>query len=242
MYVFTSHALGFKFTSKVCREYGLGKNWYCEKEKEKKADDVMSIQELLEMDIAGEEKAELLNEVWDLYRKRAVMSGEREDLMKFLEVQHVIARKGTDFGRNLQKIVDREPKYSNTDSDYKIATDEVIRDAEIDYYLKLGSKRYVLVFVHNADCTHCVRQLPFILNFKEKWGFGNLGVTASNQYFSELDENVRDEGIIKDEAIRSYPTLLLLDTKEREKIFLTRGLTILSEIEKRATEIIKERA
>lgn len=82
--------------------------------------------------------------------------------------------------------------------------------------------------------------MPFILEFKTKRGFRNLGVTTSTQYFTELDENVTDETITKDEAIQDYPTLLLLDTAKREKIFLSKGITTLDAMEKRATEIIKE--
>lgn len=39
----TSHASGFKFTPEVCKEYGLGKSWYCKEDKKLDTNDLTEI-------------------------------------------------------------------------------------------------------------------------------------------------------------------------------------------------------
>lgn len=230
-------ASGFKFTPEFCEERGLGKYWYCQpletKEKEITAKDILS------SDMPGEQKAAVLNEMWELYRKRAVMDGKQEDIDRFLEVQNVITVQAKLFAQKAQMTVESNPLYAGTNSTYKSQTDWQIEDAEMDHYLKSGAKRYTVVMVYDPKCPSCIRQVSILQELKAKWGFANLGVSLGDEFLGGLDANVSDQAIAKDKAIQGLPTLLLMDNEER--IFLSKGLTTTEEVEKLAVQIIKGR-
>src|ERR1700722_8736743 len=100
--ILSTDALAFRFTEKVCQEYGLGKNWYCEKDEEKAND--ITANDILEADIPPEQKAIKINELWERQRKIAVITGKREDIERFYITQRFIAKKGIDFARNVQHL------------------------------------------------------------------------------------------------------------------------------------------
>ncbi len=111
--IIAEKAYAFKFTAKICEEYNLGKNWYCEEKEENKDDKDREVtaNDILSSSILPEEKAVKINELWELQRKRAVITGEKKDLEKFLETQFIIAQKGVDFARNIQLITESNPKW-----------------------------------------------------------------------------------------------------------------------------------
>ena len=67
-------AAGFKFTTEICKKYGLGKNWYCESDKK---EDAIKAEDILNSNLPGEEKARLLEGLRDLHTKRAVIDGKQ---------------------------------------------------------------------------------------------------------------------------------------------------------------------
>ncbi len=232
---FSAYSAGFKFTKKFCAERGLGSNWYCQAEEKESIDDIM------ESNIPALQKAQILNQLWEFYRAKAVIDAKEEDIEKFLEINSLISQKAVLFAHKAQRIVNSSPKYSAVQSNYKANTDQAIKDATKVHYLKEGSKRYALVMVYSTLCSHCIMQLPNVLKIKEKWGFANLGISVTGDFLKGFDENISEPSITKDSAIQAFPTLILLDKTAKEKIFLSKGLTSTEEIEDRALSIIKER-
>jgi conjugal transfer pilus assembly protein TraF len=237
----SANAGGFKFTPEICKKMGLGKSWYCGEAKSDKGIKEGAAIKILELGIEPEEKAELLNQLWETQRKRAVITGKRHDIENALETQSIIAKKGVAFAKNAQKIADSDPRYSVAASNYKADTEDAIKDAEQSYALNVGRDRYVLVMIYNKECPSCQRQLPEILKFCNKWHYKNLGVAVTEEFFEGLDSSIFDDSVVADEAIESIPTLLLLDSVTEEKIFLSKGITRVGEMESKMAKIIKER-
>ncbi len=236
-------SLAFKFTPEVCREYGLGSNWYCEAEKNdlQEPSNAMIAEDILNSDLAPEIQATMLNELWETQRKRAVITGEKDEIQKFLTTHYLIAEKGIGFARNVQRLIDTNPKLANSESYYKNITESRQKDEEKAEILSSAVSRYGLVFIYNSGCSHCIRQLPIIAKFRTEYRFKVMGITVDNNYFAGLDENIIDSAVINDPMVQAFPTILLLDKKHPEKIFIAKGLTTLDELEQRIVSRIKER-
>lgn len=233
-------AQAFKFTNEICKEYGLGKNWYCEKKAENQ-DNALTAIDILESSIPPEQKAIKINELWERQRKIAVITGKREDLERFLVTHRLIADKGVGFARKIQHLIDTNPTFSASESYYKSISEEAIKEAEKQAILQASRGRYGLVFVYNSTCPHCIRQLPIIQSFKAAYRFKTLGISTDNNFFKGLDENIVDEQVVNDPNIQSIPTILLLDKQSPAKIFISKGLTTLDELEARIANRIMER-
>jgi len=238
--VASNEAQAFKFTEKICLEYGLGRNWYCEQEDENKNRNITA-NDILNSNIPPEQKALKLNELWEKQRKIAVITGKKEDLERFLITQRLIAEKGVDFARSIQHIIDTTPQFSISQSYYKSISDESIRESEKQAILDVSKKRYALVFIYNSNCPHCLRQLPIIKNFRLIHKFKVLGISLDDNYFDGLDENVTDEKIFLDPNVQSFPTVLLLDKQSPAKIFISNGLITLDKLEERIVDRVTER-
>jgi len=74
-----ANAGGFKFTAEICKKMGLGKNWYCGEARTDKSPKEGAAKEILESGVEPEDKAELLNQLWETQRRRAVITGATTD-------------------------------------------------------------------------------------------------------------------------------------------------------------------
>ena len=234
---------GFKFTPEVCKKYGLGKNWYCESKDNKKnvREKDTDIEDILNSNLPGEKKAELLEGIRELHTKRAVMDGRQEDVDKAMKIQGIFAKKAVEYAKLAQRTVESDPKLAMSHSNFKYDTEKAIAGEELAGYLREGSKRYILVMIYNPNCAGCQAQLPKILRMKEKWGYSNLGISITEEYFEGFDENISDSEVAKDEVVVKYPTIVALDTQVEEKIFLSNGITQVEEMEEKLGKLIKER-
>jgi conjugal transfer pilus assembly protein TraF len=229
----------FKFTNKVCEEYGLGKNWYCQEDENQS--DTLTANDILESSLPPEQQAIKLNELWEQQRKIAVITGKEEDIKNFLITHRLIAAHGVDFARKIQHLIDTKPEFSSSESYYKRISDEAIKSEKKQTILQSSNKRYALVFVYNSSCMHCSRQLPIIQKFKSVYRFKTLGITTDNNFFEGLDENLVDEQVFADPNVQAIPTILLLDKLSPERIFISKGLITLDELESRIANRIMER-
>ncbi|MEK6733578.1 MAG: conjugal transfer protein TraF [Pseudomonadota bacterium] len=234
--VFSSPALAFKFTAETCQKYGLGKYWYCEEAPDKNE---IGVKEIMNSSMSPEDKATQLNQLWEVQRKRAVITGERQEIEKFLETHNLIINKGIDFAKNTQGLIEATPTLANSNSYYKNMHEQNIREQEYNDILENSNKRYGLVFVYSSGCQHCHRQLPIILKLQDK--FKVMGISVDGNYFEGLDENIVDENIANDPLVQAYPTILLLDKAKPAKIFISKGLTSLTELEEKIVKRISER-
>ena len=229
----------FKLTEEKCIEYGLGRNWYCEKEEAKENSNAGSItpQDILNSSMPPESKAAALNDLWEFSRKIAVITGKKEDLEQFLNVQNIIASLGVDFARNIQRINDTNPKYALSESYYKNISDKAISDVEKEALLKDAATRYGIAFIYSSTCSYCVREYPIILALRSLYGFRILGVSVNADYFQDLDENITSSGL----NIKALPTVMLLDKEHPARIFIAQGITTLDDLENKIVSRIKER-
>lgn len=236
-------SLAFKFTPEVCQEYGLGSNWYCEAGKNdlQESSNEMTADDILNSALAPETQAAMLNELWETQRKRAVITGEREEIQKFLTTHNLITERGINFAKKVQKVIETNPKLANSESYYKNITEASLKDKEKIEVLRNAPNRYGLVFIYSSGCHHCSRQLPIITKFREEYKFKVIGITIDKNYFAGLDENITDSSVINDPMVQVFPTILLLDKKRPKKIFIAKGLTTLDELEQRIVSRIKER-
>lgn len=232
-----SQCFAFKFTPEICQKYGLGKNWYCEnhskEEKEISAGDVMN------SDLAPEEKAYQLNRLWETQRQRAVITANKQDIEKFLETHNLIINKGIDFAKVTQNLIENSPILANSESYYKNLSDQKIKEEEKQEILKNAHKRYGLVFVYSSTCQYCHMQLPILLELQLK--IRVMGISTGGNYFAGLNENITDKNIVNDQLVQAFPTILLLDKKRPAKIFISKGLTSLETLEEKIVRRIKER-
>lgn len=239
-----SNLHAFEFTPEICQKYGLGDSWYCGKVKntEQEPDSNSSINTIMKMEVPPEQKAVLLNELWERQNKRAVITGDKQDLEQLLITQRFIAQKGSDFARNMARLVETNPEFSNSESYYKNISDQYIERAEKEQLLKSSHKRYLLAFVYSSGCPYCQRQLPIIFSLQEQFGIKLLGVSVDGEFYSELEDNVYDSGVASDPNIKAYPTMLLVDKEKNERIFVAKGVTTKDELENRIYKILKERS
>ena len=109
-----SEVYAFEFSQEVCEDYGLGSNWYCkDNERDKrKMPDLPIAEDIMKQNIAPEEKAIQLNQLWEVQQKRAVISGERQDLENVLQTQRLIAKLSTDFAKNMVRLTQTDPRFS----------------------------------------------------------------------------------------------------------------------------------
>lgn len=232
-------ASNFKFTPEICKEYGLGKNWYCENNKKISDNYLESIKYVLDSTLPGEGKAYILESLRDIHTKRAVMDGHQYDIDAASEIQNILASKSVEFAKKMQKAVDSNPKFSVTHSNYKEEVEEEILRIQTADILKEAGKRYILIMIYNSSCLACQLQLPKVIRMKELWGFKNLGVSENRNDLFGFDEQIADSDVFKDNAIIELPTLLLLDTKNQEKIFLSKGITQVEEMENKILRLMK---
>jgi conjugal transfer pilus assembly protein TraF len=228
----------FKLTPEICKEYGLGSNWYCSELKSNEEQEVTP-EDILASDLAPEVQAEVMGAFWDKSRKRAVMTGKQEDVELFLKYQHAIARLGVDFARKAQALAESTPSFANSESNYKNSAMAAVKEATQRHILARGKKRYALVFVYHAECPYCLRQLPIIQEFAHTSGYKVLGVTPDKEHLPGL-ESVTDPQISQDPGILAFPTMLLLDIKKGKKIFISKGVTTLDDIERLIVDRISE--
>ena len=233
----------FVFDEKACLEYGLGKNWRCESKdqlEEENTQNDLTANDILKSPIPPEEKATRLNELWEVQRKRAVITEDKKEIEGFLETHNIIINKGVNFSKHVQKIIDNNPKLANSQSYYKNRVEEEIKDEEKDEILNRVRLRYGLAFIYSSSCTHCGKQFPIILEFKKKYKLNVLGITMDEHYFPGLDENIVDPNIADDPMIVALPTMILVDKQNPTKLFISKGITSFSDLEDKIVNKIKE--
>jgi conjugal transfer pilus assembly protein TraF len=217
-------AHAFKFSAKICKKYNLGSNWYCEEEK-KKEKTLTTPNEIMARDILPEQKAVLLNQLWDTQQKRAVITGKKEDLENVLITQRYITKLGTDFGKKMMRLTETVPEYSKSESYYQQISDEFIKSAQETEVLKRAKERYALAFVYASGCPYCERQLPILHSLKESIGITLLGVSVDGAIYKGLDLVITDKEVTKDPNVRAFPTIMLVDSKTNKRLFIAKGLT-----------------
>lgn len=236
------NADAFKFTERTCKDYGLGDSWYCEVEKKPESDFTdpeTSADQILSLPVPPEQKAIMLNALWEVQTKRAVMTGDRADLKRFLETHRLIATKGVDFARNIQELIETTPAFSDDHSYLRNVAENVMQEEELKQTLLAARQRYAIVFVYKAGCVYCGRQLPILLALREKWGIQILGVSIDGAYYQGLDGNITDPNITQDPSVQAFPTIILLNKKSPRKIFISKGLTTLDQLEEKIFNRIK---
>ena len=130
------YAGGFKFTPEVCKKYGLGKNWYCgSQSNDQDVGKDTEIEDILNSNLPGEKKAELLEGLRELHTKRAVMDGRQEDIDKAVKIQGIFAKKVIEYAKVAQRTVDSDPKLAVTHSNFKYDTEEAMAGAKVEGYL-----------------------------------------------------------------------------------------------------------
>jgi conjugal transfer pilus assembly protein TraF len=231
------NANAFHFSAQTCKQYNLGPSWYCEAETQESP--FTTAAEIMQRQIEPSQKAELLNQLWEVQQKRAVITGAKQDLENVLVTQNYIAGLGTDFARNMVKLINSDPRYSMETSYYKSIADEIIDHANIDSVLRESSKRYAIAFIYSADCPYCKRQLPILTSLRSKIGMRIIGISADGVNYQGLDEVIVDESVATDPTIRSFPTMMLLDSGSQgsgsvaeKRIFVAKGLTTQDRLEK----------
>lgn len=241
LFIFTisQNTYAFEFTEKICREYGLGTNWYCKKDVDEQKG--LSARDILDSKVPDEQKAIMLNQLWESLIKRATISGKKQDIIEFLETHYLITTKGIEFSKNVQKIIDDSPYLFKKDSYYLNKVNSEIKQQELEDVLTNASSRYGLVLIYSPYCTHCVRQLPIIQKLSQNYNLKTLGITDSNEFLEGLDSNISDANITKDPLVQAYPTILLLDKKQPQKIFISKGLTTYDDLEEKIYSKISER-
>lgn len=237
----TCYVHAFKFTPEICHKYGLGKNWYCEPEEdENERVSQISAREIMTLPVSPEFKAELLNELWEVQRKRAVITGQKEDLEKFIETQYLIAQYGVDFAKNIQHIVNFNPQYSNQSSDYKTMSEARVSAAKREELLKKANSRYYIAFIYKAECPYCASQLPILMGLREKFGIKILGISVNGGHYEGLDNSIIDTDVADDPEVQAFPTIMLVDKKEPKKIFISKGLSTQDQLESKIYQRILE--
>jgi conjugal transfer pilus assembly protein TraF len=233
MIVNVSEVRAFSFTKRVCEDYGLGSNWYCKDKNgdKNKIPDLPIAEDIMKQNIAPEEKAVQLNQLWEVQQKRAVITGEKKDLENVLHTQRLIAKLSTDFGRNMVRLTQTDPRFSKSESYYQNISDEFIEDARREKVLKEAGNRYVVVFIYSTGCPYCERQLPVLHSLKEKYGLSLLGISTDGGMYKGMDQNIVDKTVVNDPNVRSFPTIMLLDTKNEKRIFISKGLTTGDQLE-----------
>ena len=228
-----ARANAFVFSKQVCEEYGLGPNWYCKDNKDSKNNlpDLGSVDDIMQSNIAPEEKAIQLNQLWEVQQKRAVITGEKKDLESVLQTQRLIAKLSTDFAKKMLRLTQTDPRFSKSESYYQNISDEFIEDARRDHVLRESSNRYVVVFIYSTGCPYCERQLPVLLSLKEKYGLSLLGISTDGGIYNGMDQNIVDKTVVNDPNVQSFPTIMLLDTKQEKRIFISKGLTTGDQLE-----------
>jgi conjugal transfer pilus assembly protein TraF len=227
--VMVSEAHAFRFSKRVCQEYGLGSNWYCEEEKEAEA----TPNTIMDQNVPPEQKAEMLNQLWEVQRKRAVITGEKKDLEQMLITQKYIAKLGTDFARKMMHLLETHPEHSQSESYYQNVSNEYIEEAKKEEVLKEARNRFAIVFVYSSTCPYCERQLPILHSLKEKIGISLIGVSVDGGRYEGLDQNIVDPYATSDPNIKAFPTIMLLDSKTEKRIFVSKGITTKDQLEKR---------
>ena len=240
LWLFSTNANAFHFSSEVCKRYNLGSSWYCEPEQDgEQTSPYTTANEIMHRQIEPEQKAVLLNQLWEVQQKRAVITGNKEDLENVLITQNYIAQLGTDFARNMIRLINSDPRYASSNSYYQNVSDEVIEHSNLEQVLRESSERYAIAFVYSSDCPYCKRQLPILLSLRNKTGMKIVGISALQAFgsadvgaYSGLDEMIIDESVTSDPNIQSFPTMMLLDSIAEKRIFIAKGLTTQDRLEK----------
>lgn len=229
--VVTPDAHALKFSDKICKKYNLGPSWYCKTEK-KKEETLTTPDEIMARDVLPEQKAVLLNQLWEVQQKRAVITGKKHDLENVLVTQRYIAKLGGDFAKNMVRLTETNPQFSQSDSYYQKISDEFIDDAKREQVLKSAQSRYAIAFIYSTDCPYCNRQLPILQAMKESYGITLLGISVDGGVYPGLDQVITDQDVTNDPSVQAFPTIMLIDSKTAKRLFITKGLTTKDQLER----------
>jgi conjugal transfer pilus assembly protein TraF len=108
-----------------------------------------------------------------------------------------------------------------------------VKEEELKRTLLNAHQEYAVVFVYMGDCVYCSRQLPILLALKKKWNIPILGVSVDGAYYEGFDDNITDTDVAQDPSIQAFPTILLLNKRLPKKIFISKGLTTLDQLEEK---------
>ena len=238
--------MGAKFTKEKCEKYNLGERWYCQEEERADQDHLPSAHEIMKAPISDIEKGMMLRELEALQRMKAAVSEKKQDKIKWLETNYLLADKGIGFANDIRRIVETNPKFQlRHNSRYASDVHREIEKEDVKQTLTRAVNRYGVVFVYSTTCSICSRQLPVLLRLKKNWGFKILGITLSGKAYPGLDEQMADPKILHDTSVfpkddkPSIPRILLLDTRRAKKIFISKNLVELEELEQLMVNQIK---
>ena len=239
-FCFLQDTNAFTFSKETCLEYGLGRSWYCESEQEEQTSPYTTAPEIMQRQIEPEQKAVLLNQLWEVQQKRAVITGNKSDLENVLITQNYIAQLGTDFARNMIRLINSNPNYASQDSYYQNVSNEMIENADIERTFQEEAGRYAIAFIYNSTCHYCKLQLPILEHLRIKTGLKIIGISSDGGKYQGLDEIIVDESVLSDPNVKSFPTLMLLDAKEGRRVFLAKGLITEDQLLRQIYNRIKE--
>ena len=231
-------AHAFKFSKETCEKYSLGPNWYCEEEK-KKAESLTSLDEIMAIDILPEQKAVLLNQLWETQQKRAVITRDKEDQKNVLKTQKYIAELSTNYALDMIRLTETMPEYGR-DSHYQQISKKYIKGIEEEEVLRRAKDRFALAFIHASDCPYCERQVPILNSLKEDLGITLLGISVDGGSYPGLDQVIVDSEVIKNPNVQALPTIMLVDSKTNKRLFISKGLTTKDKLESLIYKKIKE--
>ena len=243
-----------------CKEYGLGRYFYCEEEDESdekgsKKESEKEIKKMLEelsqeeREIRAMKEREEVREKLERLQVLSVMYPTEENLMNYMVFQQEQVERASRYSEVWKKVLWKTP---NLDYTLKSPISSLGNQIEIDkknqereVILKTISKRYGIFFFYSSKCVYCHKYTPILKSFISEYDIDVMPISIDGIIIEEWPNSKLDQGQSKffdsfNMKDKPVPATFLFDQLTREVIPVGYGLLTYDELSDRIFELISE--
>ena len=264
-YASTSFTDYSKEESTFCKEYGLGRYFYCEedefdekesKKKIKKGEEngfikgrKVAMEELNqeEREIRAMKEREEVQEKLERLQVLSVMYPTEENLMNYMVFQQEQVERASRYSEVWKKVLWKTPNLDYTlkspvsSLGNQIAIDKKNQEREV--ILKTIFKRYGIFFFYSSKCIYCHKYIPILKSFILRYNINIIPITMDGIIIEEWPNSKLDQGKSKffdsfNMKDKPVPATFLFDQLTKEITPVGYGLLTYDELSYRIFELV----
>lgn len=199
--------------------------WFEEKDKQ---DAVPIIEKQQNSPNNPNEHMELVRKKLQFKMNKAMLNPTEENVKDYIVYQHQISNQAQNFSKVWQKVVLTNPELDENlkNPASQLARQVLYSEQEIQEKQKLFklAKTHGLIYVYGGGCGYCKAFAPIVKSFANRYGFEVIAISADRVISEHFPNSRFDNGITERLSIKSWPTLLALNTKTQEVFPIANGL------------------
>jgi len=235
-----------------CDDKQLGEEFYCEKEAVVDEPEITPEEKPVLIGPPAPPKPDELEELdafkqeLDTARKRAVFTGEREDIRQYMILQKKAGEMSSRFMTEYQVL-----GWQNPDLSYTAGTPintgakrayRAERRKEVELHVRNVNQRYGIYYFYSRSCAACTTFSPIVKMLSSRHQLTVIPVARRGQESVEWPGTKPENGIGERLGLSGNvtPALVLFDTKERVGVPISYGVVTLEDLENRIYMLTRE--